>query len=1156
MVTPSQWVGQQLSHYTILEQIGAGGMGVVYRAHDEHLERDVAIKVLPPGTLSDEIARKHFRKEALALAKLNHPNVETIFEFGSESGLDFLVTEYIPGQTLDDRLTAGPLDEKEVLRLGAQLVAGVTAAHEQGMVHRDLKPGNLRLTPDGRLKVLDFGLARLTQADLDGAPVSDLAQTCGARGTLPYMAPEQLLGQKVDSRSDVWAIGAVLQEMATACRPFPQTESGELMVAILQLPPESPRSKNPNISAGLEAVVLKALSKKPAERYQSATDLGADLAKLGETAAPSKGPQNVYQPSSPAASSSSTKLELAHVLFMDIVAYSQMPMDEQGSILRELQEIVRGTTEFSRAEKEGELIRLPTGDGMALVFFQDAEAPVRCAIEVAKALHAEPGIKLRMGIHTGPVYRVADINANRNVAGGGINSAQRVMDCGDSGHILVSRAAADVLEQTGIWASRLHDLGEAEVKHGVRVHIYNLYTDEVGNSGLPQKLRTAQMSASHARSHQRNKRFLIAAVSACLVAVVVIAGLFYARRAQALTEKDTIVLADFANSTGDAVFDDTLKTALDVSLRQSPFLNVLSDSQVAKTLQLMTRSAGTKLTPEVAREVCQRAGSKAYVAGSIRKLGSQYVLGLQAINCQSGDPLAQEQETAAAKEKVLDALGSAASKLRGQLGESLATVQKFDVPLEQATTSSLEALKAYTIGEQVFREADIVRALPYFQHAIQLDPNFAMGFRSVGRGYFALTELERASKYYRKAFELREHASEREKLAITADYYRDVSGELNKAVQTYQEWIESYPRDYRPHGNLGIVYAQQGQYEKSVKAYRQSLRLSPDNVAAYSDLGNSLLALQQFDEARQVMQQAQARKLDDFVFHYANYALAFLRPDSQTMAIEQQWFAGQPDVENFGLSLASDTEAYAGVLGKARELTTRSVESAIRADSKETGAIWQENTALREAAFGNVAEARQAAAEGLKLVPASQGVALEAALAFAMVGDTARAESLAQDLNKRFPLDTQMQTLWLPAVYAQLELDRKSPADALNRLQAAGPAIELGQIEFVANISCVYPIYIRGEAYLAVGQGSASAAEFQKILDHSGIVWNCWTGALARLGVARANALQARTSQGGVDAAARARALAAYQEFLILWKDADPDIPMLKQAKAEYARLQ
>jgi tetratricopeptide (TPR) repeat protein len=383
---------------------------------------------------------------------------------------------------------------------------------------------------------------------------------------------------------------------------------------------------------------------------------------------------------------------------------------------------------------------------------------------------------------------------------------------------------------------------------------------------------------------------------------------------------------------------------------------------------------------------------------------------------------------------------------------------------------------------------------------------------------------------------------------------------LEKTAATFQELVETYPRDSAVRENLATAYNCQGQYEKGVDEYRESIRLAPERVGQYDGLAASLLALQRFDEVQQTLQQAQTRKRDDYVQHINIYALAFLRSDSPAMAEQQQWFASKSEYENFGLALASDTEAYAGHLGKARELTKRSIDSAIRADSKENGAIWQENSALREAAFGKLADAKPAAEEALKLAPTSQGVEVEAALAFAMVGDTVRAEHLMQGLNERFPRDTQMQSLWLPAIRAQLALDRKNPANAVSALQSAAQPIEFGEISFGTNLSCLYPTYLRGEAYLATGQGSEAATEFQKILDHSGIVWNCWTGALAHLGVARANALQSKTFQGqgqGADAdAARVRALAAYKDFLALWKDADPDIPILKQAKAEYAKLQ
>jgi serine/threonine protein kinase/tetratricopeptide (TPR) repeat protein len=646
------------------------------------------------------------------------------------------------------------------------------------------------------------------------------------------------------------------------------------------------------------------------------------------------------------------------------------------------------------------------------------------------------------------------------------------------------------------------------------------------------------------------------AIAVALGVVLLVGGAFYfgSHPPKRLTEKDTVVLADFENKTGDAVFDDTLKTALSVSLRQSPFLNVLSENKMATTLQLMSSPANVNLTPAVARELCQRADGKAYIAGSIGNLGSQYVLGLKAVNCQSGDVLAQEQATAPAKEKVLDALGESASGLRRQLGDSLATVKKFDVPLAEATTSSLDALKAFSLGEKAYREKGPSAALPSHLRAIHLDDHFAMAYREVGTDYEDLGELGTASEYYKKAFDLRDRASEREKLVITADYYFTATGELEKAAETYEEWISNYPREYRAHLDLGTVASALGNYAKACDAYRESLRIAPDAAGPYNDLISGLLAQQRFDEAREVIKQAQARKFDGLVLHSTQYALAFLGTNSSAMAEQQHWFAGSSQ-DTVGFSLESDTEAFAGHLIKARELTRQSVNAAIRTDNKENGAVWQENSALREAAFGNFPEAKRAAAEGLQLSPTSQGVQIEAALAFAMAGDTARAQSISNDLNARWPRDTQVQTLWIPAISAQMALNANNPAQAIQDLQAAAP-IELGQIGFVANISCLYPTYVRGQAYLASGQGTAAAAEFQKILDHSGIVWNCWTGALAHLGVARANALDAKSLQGADADAPRARALASYKEFLALWKNADPDILILKQAKAEYAQLQ
>ncbi len=638
-----------------------------------------------------------------------------------------------------------------------------------------------------------------------------------------------------------------------------------------------------------------------------------------------------------------------------------------------------------------------------------------------------------------------------------------------------------------------------------------------------------------------------APVAIVVIAAAVAAILYFrphaAAPAAALTEKDTMVLADFENTTGDPVFDGALKQALAVQLGQSPFLNVLSERKVEETLGLMGRPASERITRDVARELCVRTGSKAILLGSISKLGNQYVVSIDAVGCGTGDTLASEQEEASSKEDVLKALSKATSSLRGKLGESLASVQKFDVPIE-ATTTSLEALKAFSMAITTDRTKGSAAAIPFAKHALELDPNFAMAYVALAVDYANLGQASLAAENAKKAYALRDHVSEHEKYRISAFYDQYVTGDLEQVVQTYELWSKSYPQDLAPVGNLGDTYAKLGQYQKAVNETQEALKLDSNSVVAYCNLADDYLALNRPDDAKTTIEQAQQRKLDAEYLHWTIYQLAFLKGDAGEMAQQIDWAAGKPGDEDLLLSFQSDTEAYYGRLTKARDFSRRAVDSAVRNDSKETAALWQMNAALREAEFGNAAVAKQDIAAALVLAP-GRDVKLFAALASARVGDVPRAKSIAEELEKSNPSATILKVYWLPTIKAAMELNANNPAQAVVDLEAAAP-YELGSPPPLQLLGTMYPVYIRGQAQIAARNGAAAATEFQKFLDHRGVTLNFPLGALAHLGLARAYALSGDT----------AKAKTAYNDFLTLWKDADPDIPILKEAKAESAKLQ
>ena len=930
--------------FRILAYLDSGGMGVVYKAEDLDLRRFVALKFLPAEAASDPQAQARLRREAQAASALNHPNICTIYEVGSHAGQLFIAMEYLDGMTLRQRISTAPLDVDTILRLSIEITDALDAAHAAGVLHRDIKPANIFVTRRGHAKILDFGIAKAERvaglAEAAGAASGHDAMACTVpgvvAGTAAYMSPEQIRGEALDARTDLFSFGVVLYQMTTGELPFRSGNLREVCQAVLNDDPRRPSELSPDLPPELEAIIQKALLKDGDLRYQHAADIRTALDELQRSRDP---------------------------------------------------------------------------------------------------FHAR----------------------------------------------LVAAAKSRVW-----WLA----LGSA-----------------------------------------------IAAV-----AVLSVAGLLYSRRSPRLTEKDSIVLADFANTTGDPVFGDALKAGLIADLAQSPFLNLLPNGEVTKQLRFMGRPADAPLTPDVTREVCRRAGSKAMLVGSIANIGSQYVITLSASSCEDGASLGVEQAEASRREQVLSRLHQAARRLRGTLGESLASVQKHDIPLERATTSSLEALQAFSLAQKTWRAKGETAAIPLFRRAVDLDANFAAALGDLGMMHCNLEQGELCAEYLSKAYALRDRVTDRERSFIESNYFLYATGELEKAAQAFGELKQLDSRSIGPYIDAGGVAWKLGHLEDALQNDLTAYSMRKDTAVIYRDLSFDYMALNRLSEASAVLDEAHRRSLDGPLLQNY-YQLAFLQSDQRGMERCLSIASSRSDDESAIVGSQADTEAYYGRLNRARELSRRAVQLALSAGAKESAADWEATAALREAEFGNPAQAHTHALAALALSSA-QSVQVASALALARTGWTTRAREIISTLGKRFPSNTLLAEYWGPTIRAAIALTRRDATLALNELATTEPYELGGDTPPFSSGATLYPLYLRGQAYMEQKNWTAAQAQFQRILDRRGLVWNFPLGALAKLQLARCRAVTGATS-----------AKATYEEVLSEWGQGDSGNRLYIQAKHEYDQL-